>query len=293
MSTPSASASPGKGGSVLSVFPPKENALQQLFGESRKAIVGVIHSRPLPGAPRYRGESLEDVYDFAVAEGVRYAQGGVHGLIVENHWDIPFAKPEDIGMETAAAMAVMADRVTAEVGIPVGINVLANGVECSLAVAKASGAAFIRSNQWVNAYVANEGFVEGAAPRAARYRALLRGQEVKFFADVHVKHGSHAIVADRSLEEQVLDAEFFDADVLIATGQRTGGETDLAELEAIKTAASLPVVIGSGLTAENAKRILSVADGAIVASSLKEDGNWWSQVSTEKVKRLIGVVASL
>ena len=281
------------GGSELSVFPPKNNALQHIFGESRKAVIGVIHSWPLPGAPRYRGQSLTDVYDFAVAEAVRYAEGGAHGLIVENHWDLPFAKPENLGMETAAAMSVMADRVTAEVGLPVGINVLANGAECSLAVAKASGAAFIRSNQWVNAYVANEGFVEGAAPKAARYRSLLRGEDVKFFADVHVKHGSHAIVADRSLEEQVLDAEFFDADVLIATGQRTGGETDLAELEEIKTASSLPVIIGSGLTEENAKRILSIADGAIVASSLKEDGNWWSQVSTDKVKRLMDVVDSL
>lgn len=277
----------------MGVFPPKDNALRQIFGRTRKAIVGVIHSKPLPGSPRYRGEPLEDVYDFAVAEGVRYAEGGVHGLIVENHWDVPFAKPEDIGLETAAAMAVMADRVRSEIGLPVGINVLANGVECSLAVAKAANAAFVRSNQWVNAYVANEGFVEGAAPAATRYRSMLRGEQVSVFADVHVKHGSHAIVADRSLEEQVLDAEFFDADVLIATGQRTGGETDLAELEEIKAAASLPVVIGSGLTAENAGRILGVADGAIVASSLKEDGNWWSPVSTEKVERLMEVVDSI
>jgi membrane complex biogenesis BtpA family protein len=277
----------------LGVFPPKENALRQVFGISSKAIIGVIHSKPLPGSPHYRGEPLEDVYRFAVEEGMRYREGGVHGLIVENHWDIPFAKPEDIGLETAAAMAVMADRVKAEVDLPVGINVLANGVECSLAVAKASDATFVRSNQWVNAYVANEGFVDGAAPKAARYRALLRAEGVRFFADVHVKHGSHAIVADRSLEEQVLDAEFFDADVLIATGQRTGGETDLAELEIMKEAASLPVIIGSGLSAENANRVLSVADGAIVASSLKQDGNWWSLVSTEKVKRLMEVVGSL
>jgi membrane complex biogenesis BtpA family protein len=180
--------------------------------------------------------------------------------------------------------------VRAEVGLPVGINVLANGAECSLAIAKASGASFIRSNQWVNAYVANEGFVEGAAAKASRYRSLLRAEEVRFFADVHVKHGSHAIVADRSLAEQTLDAEFFDADVLIATGQRTGGETALEEIKAIKEAASLPVIIGSGLSVGNAAEILRVADGAIVASSLKEDGNWWNPVSTERVKRLMEVV---
>ena len=277
----------------MTVFPPKENALHQIFGAGGKKIIGVIHSKPLPGSPHYGGEPLGDVYRFAVEEGARYKEGGVHGLIVENAWDIPFDKPEDIGLETAATMAIMADRVREEVGLPVGINVLANGVECALAVAKASGAAFVRSNQWVNAYVANEGFVEGAAPRASRYRTLLRAQGIKFFTDVHVKHGSHSIVADRSLAEQTLDAEFFDADVLIATGQRTGGETDLEELEAIKEAASLPVIIGSGFALANAKAILSVADGAIVASSLKEGGNWWSPVSLESVKRLMEVVERL
>jgi membrane complex biogenesis BtpA family protein len=277
----------------VAVFPPKENPLEAISGPGRKTIIGVIHSKPIPGSPHYQGEPLEEAYRFAAEEGLRYREGGIHGLIVENAWDLPFAKPEDIGLETAAAMAVMAQRVRVEVGLPVGINVLANGVECSLAVAKAAGAVFVRSNQWVNAYVANEGFVEGAAPKAARYRTLLQATEVKFFTDVHVKHGSHAIVADRSLEEQTLDAEFFDADVLIATGQRTGGETDIRELEAIKEVASLPVIIGSGLSVENARKILSVADGAIVASSLKEQGRWWNPVSTERVRRLMEVVEGL
>jgi membrane complex biogenesis BtpA family protein len=274
----------------VTVFPRKDNALERVFGRDRGVIIGVIHSKALPGSPRYRGESMEELYEFAIKEGMRYRDGGVHGLIVENHWDIPFSKPEDVGLETAAAMAVMVAQVRAEVGLPIGINVLANAAECSVAVAKAAGARFVRSNQWVNAYVANEGIVEGAAPKATRYRAALRADEVGFFADVHVKHGSHAIVADRSLEEQTLDAEFFDADVLIATGQRTGNAAVLEELRTIKEAASLPVVVGSGLTAENAKQILGIADGAIVASSLKEDGGWWSPVSKERVQRLMEVV---
>jgi membrane complex biogenesis BtpA family protein len=274
----------------MGVFPPKENALRGIFGNAEKIVVGVVHSKPLPGSPHYRGESMEKVYRYAVEEGLRYAEGGVDGLIVENHWDIPFAKPDDIGFETAAAMATMVDRVSREVGIPLGVNVLANGVECALAVAMSTDAVFVRANQWVNAYVANEGFVEGAASKATRYRAMIHAGDVKVFADVHVKHGSHAIVADRSLEEQTRDAEFFDADVLIATGQRTGGEPDLRQLEVVKEVADLPVLVGSGVTEGNAERILSIADGAIVASSLKEDGNWWSPVSIDRVRRLIEVV---
>ncbi|HXH88198.1 MAG TPA: BtpA/SgcQ family protein [Gaiellaceae bacterium] len=265
----------------MPVFPPKPNALLEIFGRE-KVLIGTVHSHPLPGSPRYAGESLEETYAFAVEEARRFKEGGFHGVIVENSWDIPFSKPEDIGLETAAAMAVLAERV-AEVGLPVGVNVLANGVACSLAVAKAAGGRFVRANQWVNAYVANEGYIEGPAPAATRYRSWIRADDVKVFADVHVKHGSHAIVADRPLDELTRDAEFFDADVLIATGQRTGGAAELSEINGIRDATGLPVIIGSGITLENARELLSACDGAIVASSLKEDGVWWNPVEVSRV----------
>lgn len=266
----------------LGVFPAKASALEALFGTPR-VVIGVIHSLPLPGGPQYRGQSLSEVYQFAVEEGRRYREGGVHGLIVENAWDLPFAKPEHLGFETAATMAVMADRVRTEVGLPVGVNVLANGVECALAAAQAGQGGFVRANQWANAYVANEGLMDGAASKASRYRANLRAEGLKVFADVHVKHGSHSIVADRTLAEQTEDVEFFDADVLIATGSRTGDQTPLAEVEGIKAASHLPVIIGSGMTEANASELLSACEGAIVASSLKENGRWWGRVDTAKV----------
>jgi uncharacterized protein len=266
----------------LGVFPPKPSALEEIFGTPR-VVIGVIHSLPLPGGPHYTGQSLEEVYRFAVEEGRRYREGGVHGLIVENAWDLPFSKPDDLGFETAATMAVMADRVRGQVGLPVGVNVLANGAECALAAAQAGLGSFVRVNQWVNAYVANEGLLDGAAPQAARYRANLRAEHLRVFADVHVKHGSHSIVADRTLEEQTEDAEFFDADVLIATGSRTGDQTPLDEIEGIKAATALPVIIGSGMTEENAPELLAACEGAIVASSLKENGRWWGRVDSAKV----------
>jgi membrane complex biogenesis BtpA family protein len=272
----------------MAVFRSKDNALQTLFGQY-KVVIGVIHSLPLPGSPNYAGEPLEKIYAFAVEEARRYVNGGVHGLIVENHGDIPFSKPEDIGHETAAVMSVMADRVRQNVKVPVGINVLANGAMTALAVAQASNAHFIRVNQWANAYVANEGIIEGPAAKATRYRAYLRANHIKVFADVHVKHGSHAIVADRSIEELTRDAEFFDADVVIATGQRTGDAAALDEVKTIKEATQLPLLIGSGVTEENIGDLLHIADGVIVASSLKEKGVWWTPVSEKKVRSLMRV----
>ena len=272
------------------VFRPKPNAIQSLFGR-RKAVIGVIHSRPLPGAPGYEGEAMEDVIGFALAEAARYRDGGVDGLIVENHGDIPFAKPEQLGPETAACMAVMTRAVRLASGLPVGVNVLANGAIQALAVAKAAGAAFVRVNQWANAYVANEGFIEGPAGAATRYRAWLHARDIRIFADVHVKHGAHAIVADRAIGEMARDVEFFDADVAIATGQRTGDAADLDELREIAAGIALPVAVGSGVTPENVGDILAVADAVIVASWLKQDGVWWNPVDPERLAVFMQVVA--
>jgi uncharacterized protein len=275
-----------------SIFRSKPNAIEALFGRT-KVVIGVIHALPLPGSPHYDGDPIERIYSHAVAEARRYREGGVDGLIVENHGDIPFAKPDELGPETAAVMAVMTDRVRQEIKVPVGINVLANGAVAALAGAKAAGADFVRVNQWANAYVANEGFIEGKAGAASRYRAWLRAREVKIFADVHVKHGSHAIVADRSLPELTRDAEFFDADAVIVTGQRTGDSAAIDDLSTVKRSTDLAVMVGSGVTRDNVGQIFEYADAVIVASSLKHGGSWWNEVDPERVADFMSIVRKL
>jgi len=276
----------------IGILPQKKNPVKNIFGKE-KAIIGMIHTKALPGAPRYNGESMEEIIEFSINDAKALKAGGVDGLMFENAWDVPFSKPEDIGYETVAALTVLANEVTREVELPFGFNFLANGVIQSLAAAKATNADWVRCNQWVNAYVANEGILEGASAEAMRYKKMLHGEDIRVLADVHVKHGSHSIVADRSLAEQTRDNIFFDADILIATGSRTGDETSLDELIGISNNTQLPVIVGSGLNDNNAKKILEIASGAVVGSYLKEDGVWWNPVDVERVKRLMEIVNKL
>ena len=102
--------------SNLSITPSdRTDALLDIFGIS-KPIIGTIHLLPLPGSPRYAGEAVESIYSRAVEDARRYAEGGVDGLIIENDGDIPFLKPEDIGPETVACMAVATSEVIKAVG---------------------------------------------------------------------------------------------------------------------------------------------------------------------------------
>lgn len=269
------SSKAGTGDRILNIF------------NVRRAIIGVIHCPAFPGAPRHDGRRPDALYDAAVRDAVAYAGGGVDGLIVENHGDIPFLRPGDIGPETIAFMTAATTRVIAETGLPTGVNLLANAPLPALAVAAASGARFIRVNQWANAYVANEGLLDGDAARALRFRKQIDAQQVAVFADSHVKHGAHAITGDRSIEEVTRDLEFFDADVVIATGHRTGDAVTDAELQTVASATDLPVIVGSGVTEDNVERILATARGTIIGSSLKEGGVWWNRVDPDRVTRFM------
>ncbi|WP_337268526.1 BtpA/SgcQ family protein [Oryzifoliimicrobium ureilyticus] len=262
------------------------NAIREIFGRD-KALIGMIHCPPFPGAPRYRGESLDSIYDRCMRDAQALLSNGIHGLIIENHGDIPFSKPEDIGPETSAFMSVVTDRIRRNIDAPLGINVLANAPIPAFAIAMAGGASFIRVNQWANAYVANEGFMEGRAAEAMRYRSLLRAEHIKVFADSHVKHGAHAITADRTIEELTRDLAFFDADGVIATGQRTGNSATIEEIEEIGKATHLPLLVGSGVNEANIFEILKRTNGVIVASSLKEGGVWWNPVDPNRVRSFV------
>jgi len=273
---------------MASISAEKTSAIQEIFSRS-KAIIGVVHCEPFPGSPNYRGKSISKIMDVALSDAQAYLSGGVHGLIIENHGDVPFSKPEDIGYETAAFMSVITDRIKKEFGCPLGINVLANAAIPALATALAGGADFVRVNQWANAYIANEGFIEGAAAKALRYRAQLRAEHIKVFADSHVKHGSHAIVADRTITELTRDVDFFQADAVIATGQRTGDSATMDEIDEIRAATSLPLLVGSGVTPDNICQILQRTQGVIVASTLKYGGVWWNQVDPQRVKHFMAV----
>ena len=259
---------------------PKDNAIARLFTRQSGVLIGMLHLLPLPGSPRY---DSRDGVPAAVARALREARqlvdAGFDGFIVENAWDIPFVKPDEVGYETAAAMAVVASELRREFPeIPIGINCLANAVKVSVAVAAATGAAFVRANQWVNAYVANEGFIEGKAGAVARYRHSIGADGVSVWADVQVKLGAHAITADRSITEQAKDAAWFDADALIVTGSRLGDPPDESDLKLIDSATTLPVVVGSGVRVDNLADIFACADAVIVGTSIKRGGVWHGEM---------------
>ncbi len=268
------------------VMPAKPSALGTLFDTSHP-IIGVVHLRPLPGSPLYDGEKVSDIYAAGVRDAKTLASSGIDGIMIENASDQPFLRPDDIGPETVAALTAAGSEIRNAVDVPLGITCVANGAITGFAVAKAIEAKWVRVNQWANAYIANEGFINGDAAKALRYRNTIGARDIKVLADVHVKFGAHAITADRSISEQAADAEWHLADVLIATGTRTGSPTAPEEVEEVRRGTQLPVIVGSGMNPEQLDTLFKVADGAIVGQWLKVDGHWWNPVDPARAERLV------
>ncbi len=149
------------------------------------------------------------------------------------------------------------------------------------------GLDFIRAEGFVFAHVADEGIIESSAGELLRKRKAWAAEHIAVLTDIKKKHGAHAITADVSIAETAEAAEFFCSDGLIVSGAATGKPVDQCELQAVKAATSLPILVGSGVDVGNVTELLEVADAVIVGSSIKEGGHWANPVDPVRVRELV------
>jgi membrane complex biogenesis BtpA family protein len=258
---------------------------RQGFAErfGRNAIIGMVHVAALPGAPMYGG-SIQAIVDAALRDARALRDGGCDAIAFENFGDRPFFK-DCVPAETAAALTRVICDVIKEVALPFGVNVLRNDAASAIAIAAASGAAFVRVNVHTGAMLTDQGIIEGRAAETLRKRAALAA-EVLIFADHMVKHampmvGLDDIQAAKDLRHRGL------ADAVIISGVETGAEPDRGSFARLREALSdAPILIGSGLTAANVGTFAD-ADGAIVGTSIKTDGRVEAPVDSDRVARLV------
>jgi membrane complex biogenesis BtpA family protein len=250
--------------------------------KNNKPIIGMIHVDPLPGTPRFKS-NLPEIIAKAKAEALTYKEAGIDMLAIENMHDVPYLK-QKVGPEIVAAMAVVGYEVKNATGRPCGVQILAGANIEALAVAQAGGLDFVRVEGFVFAHVADEGIIDGCAGEILRYRRQIGAEDILVLTDVKKKHGAHALTADVDIAETARAAEFFLSDGVIVTGLATGMETDLEELQQVKEAVNIPVLVGSGITLENVDRYLAIADALIVGSYFKKDGLWTQGVDFNRAK---------
>ncbi|MCC7012127.1 MAG: BtpA/SgcQ family protein [Planctomycetes bacterium] len=251
---------------------------------SKKLLIGVVHLPATPGAPRFHGDR-RSIARRAVEDARALLEGGCDALIVENFGDVPFFA-RTVPPETIASIALALEAVLEVAGgAPVGVNVLRNDARAALGLCAATGACFIRVNVHTGAAVTDQGLIEGDAAATLRERQRLC-PDAALLCDVHVKHA--VPLGGGSLEAAALDTLHRGlADALIVSGSATGAAPDAALVATVRRAAPhAPLLIGSGLDAANASRLLADASGAIVGTALKRNGAVLEPVEARRVREL-------
>jgi uncharacterized protein len=257
--------------------------LSNLF-DKPKPVIGVIHLLPLPTSPRWRS-SLKEVIDRAEQEATALASGGVQGILVENFFDAPFTSRQ-VDPAVVSAMSLVVQRVRQMVDLPVGINVLRNDAHSAMGIAACVGAKFIRVNVLTGVMATDQGLIEGDAHNLLRYRREL-GCDVKIFADVLVKHAQPLSMPKLSVAIQDTIHRGL-ADAVIISGWTTGDPPTHHDLEeAIVACQGTPLLIGSGASWDNIPQLLKYADGVIVSSSLKRNGQIHQAIDPIRVSRFV------
>jgi len=260
--------------------------LQEIFG-TLKPVIAMAHFPALPGTPRYdASRGVKGILDWMRQDVIHLLNGGVDGILFCNEDDRPYSFKADL-----EAVAVMA-RVIAELkpkDIPFGVDFLWDA-RAPLAVAKATGAAFIREVV-TGVYESDMGLWAPDPAAIFRYRKQIDAENVKIFGNITPEFASP--LGNRSIGQRAKSAvDSFLLDVVLISGSMAGAEPDLSWLKEAKEAVgpNIPVLLNTGARAENIQKFLTVADGVIVGSSLKEKGHTWNPVDPARVKAFMEAV---
>lgn len=251
----------------------------------RPFVIAMVHVAALPGTPAYGGD-FRRILDQALSEARLYCEAGVDGLLIENMHDTPYLNRR-VGPEIVAGMSIIGQQIRMQSGLPTGIQILAGANRAALAVALTAELNFVRAEGFVFGHLADEGWMDSDAAELLRYRRQIGAQHIPIWTDIKKKHSAHALTADVDLVETAKAAAFFRSDGLILTGTATGAAADPEELRAVREQLDLPLIIGSGITAENAAQYAGYCDGFIVGSYFKVGGHWAAPVDVERVRNLL------
>src|ERR1700683_4223015 len=107
-----------------------------------KPVIAMVHFPGLPGRPRHdRAGGRARLLDVVGRDLTVLQDAGIDAVLFCNEADIPYQL--EVGPEIPAAMAAVIGELRTSIRVPFGVNILWDA-RASLALARATGAAFIR-----------------------------------------------------------------------------------------------------------------------------------------------------
>jgi membrane complex biogenesis BtpA family protein len=262
--------------------------LRDLFAVD-KPIVALVHLPAFPGRPRHDiAGGMDRLVDSVARDLASLQAAGVDGLLFCNEADLPYELRVDPAV--AAGMAAVIGRVRGQISRPFGVDLVWDPV-ASLAVARATGAAFVRE-VFTGVYESDQGLMQPDFGAVAAYRQRIGAGDVALFSNITPEFAS--TIGGRSVAARARSAAYLGVDAILVSGQITGEPLDMDELRAAKAAVpGTPVLANTGVRADTVAEVLASADGALVGTSLKVDGVTWNPVDPVRAMRFMDVVRGL
>ena len=124
----------------------------------------------------------------------------------------------------------------------------------------------------------------------AGYREAIGAGDVAVFANITPEFSRS--VSARPVADRARGAAYMGVDALLISGVQAGVTAELSDLrEAKAVAGEVPVLANTGVNHGNVQEVLAMADGAIVGTSLKVDGDTWKPVDPERARAMVQLVA--
>ena len=260
------------------------------FAPKKKAVIAMIHIGALPGTPLYDADGgVAKLIDDAARDAEALQSGGVDAVMFGNENDRPYVRSAPL--EGVAAMTAVVQAIKPALNVPFGVNYLWDP-SASVAIAAATGARFVREI-FTGVFASDMGVWAPDCAAASRLRRNLGRPDLKLLFNINAEF-AHSLDA-RPIELRAKSAIFSSlADAILVSGPITGQPADESDLRKVCEAIhDVPVFANTGVTVDNVRDVLAVADGAIVGTHFKVDGNTWNAVDGARVRRFMDAVEKL
>ena len=225
----------------------------------------VFHTeKPVIGMLHLLGGGEEDVLAIAREEIEIMYGAGVNAVMVENY----FGGTRDVGNVLSLLREEYADRVY-------GVNVLGD-FETAFNLAEQYNAAFVQVDSICGHL--------SPSHEQAYFDAIDRCRvETGIFLMGGVRFKYQPVRSGRTLAEDLAIGRRH-CDAIVVTGEGTGIATDMEKIKEFRShLPDSPLIVGAGITADTCAAQLAVADGGIVGSYFKYDGNAHNRMDPQRV----------
>lgn len=250
----------------------------------------MLHLLALPGDPAYDAEGgFRKIIDRARKDLHALQDGGVDGVLISNEFSLPYLT--DVKTETVVSMARIIGELMPEIRVPFGVDVLWDPRKV-FDLAVAVDAAFVREI-FTGVYSSDFGLWNTNYGEVVRHRARIGGMGIKALFNIVPEAATY--MGGRDIVAVAKSTVFnCQPEALCVSGLTAGSPADTQVLDKVKKAVPDTVVfVNTGVRLENVWEQLEIADGAVVGTTFKRDGEFFNEVDQDRVEEFMKKVKVL